>query len=61
MKLGDMTIKQVAKYCESHACYVCQFLTETGKCLFHENAAEKWDLNMEAINIYAETDKGLTK
>lgn len=49
MKPGEMTVSQVKEYCHNHACYRCQFLTDDGKCLFHNKAAEKWNTDLEVV------------
>lgn len=53
MKLGDMTLKQIAKICDSHTCITCPFATPTGRCWFRVEAAENWDIDVE-VNTDAE-------
>lgn len=49
MRFGEMTVSQVKEYCHSHPCHMCQFLTDDGKCFFHEGAAENWDTDLEVV------------
>lgn len=49
MKLGDMTLKQALEYCNSHACYMCQFKTKKDNCIFHFRDLESFkNLNFDA-------------
>ena len=47
MKLGDMTIKQIAEYCAFHRCDQCQFCDHNGYCMLLNRVPSHQDLNME--------------
>lgn len=54
MKLGDITIRQVAKICADHNCDNCQFhYDNAGSCKLLRNIPSQQDLNME-VKVDAE-------
>lgn len=47
MKLGDMTIKQIAEICMFRDCNLCPFGNYNGNCMLLKYAPMFQDLNME--------------
>lgn len=54
MKIGDMTLKQVIEYCNSHSCYMCQFQTKKSNCIFHFRDLE----SIKQLNLDEEVNQG---
>lgn len=60
MKLGDMTIRQVAEICVFPRCNQCPLSKDDGGCILLDQAPSYQDLSM-LVETVSETEKESTK